>query len=121
MKHYLNQKGKNMSAEFYKGIKDPEELRRSLLECSKGVITSLQNSKEYENLRKRKETTILKLKEEIDEINRLYFQLNVALPEEELEEKKLKNKKRIKREDYSVKDLNEELSAIEEKMSKLGI
>ena len=117
----LNQKDRNMAAEFYKGIKDPEELRRSLLECSKDTIHSLQIGVDYENLRNRKETAIIKLKRDLDEINQLYEELNVALPEEEIEEKKIINKRKTKRERYDIKDLNEELSEIEEKMFKLGI
>jgi hypothetical protein len=109
-----------MAAEFYKGIKDPNELRRSLLECSKDVIKSLQSGIDYESLRKRKESRIIKLKREVSEINQLYVQLNSILPEEEMEEKSTKKPKR-KRENYDIRDLSEELSEIESKMSKLGI
>jgi hypothetical protein len=109
-----------MSAEFYKGIKDPQELRRSLLECSKDVIKSLQNSGDYLTLRKRKETVIIKLKRDIDEIHQLYEQLNVLLPAEQMEETKQKKTKR-RTTDYDIKDLSKELSEIEAKMSKLGI
>jgi predicted RNase H-like nuclease (RuvC/YqgF family) len=109
-----------MVAEFYKGIKDPNELRRYLLECSKDVIRSLQKSGDYESLRKRKEHLILKLKRNIEEINQFYGRLNEILPEEEMEEKKLK-KTKIRREYHDIKDLNDELSEIESKMSKLGI
>ena len=110
-----------MAAEFYKGIKDPEELRRSLLECSKDAIHSLQSGVDYEHLRGRKVTAILKLKRDLDEINQLYEELNAALPEDETQEKTIIKKRKSKREGYDIKDLNEELSEIEEKMSKLGI
>ena len=109
-----------MVAEFYKGINTPNELRKFLLECSKDLIISLQKNKEFEILRKRKETSIIKLKREVNEINQLYAQLNSILPEEESEEQEIKKPKR-KRTDYDIKDLGEELSEIESKMSKLGI
>ena len=109
-----------MAAEFYKGVKDPHELRRSLLECSKDVIRSLQNSGDYISLRKRKETAIIKLKRNIDEIHQLYEQLNSILPVEQMEEQKQKKTKR-RAVDYDIKDLSKELSEIESKMSKLGI
>ena len=120
MKHYLNLKGDNMVAEFYKGINNPHELRRSLLECSKDVIRSLQNSGDYVTLRKRKENVILKLKRDIEEIKQLYEQLNGILPVEDGEEKQIKGPKR-KRDNYDLKDLGKELSDIDSKMSKLGI
>ena len=110
-----------MAAEFYKGIKDPEELRRSLLECSKDAIHSLQSGADYKNLRSRKATAVIRLKKELDEINQLYEELNVALPEDETKEKSIIKKRKPKRGGYDIKDLNEELSEIEEKMSKLGI
>lgn len=109
-----------MAAEFYKGIKDPKELRRSLLECSKDVIRSLQNSGDYITLRKRKETAIIKLKRDIDEIYQLSGQLNSILPIEQVEDQKQKKTKR-RMADYEIKDLSKELSEIESKMSKLGI
>ena len=121
MKHYLNLKGDNMVAEFYKGINNPHELRRSLLECSKDVIRSLQNSGDYINLRKRKETSIIKLKRDIDEMHQLYEQLNSILPVEQVEEQKTKTKTKRRAEDYDITDLSKELSDIESKMSKLGI
>ena len=101
-----------MAVAFYKGIKDPDEIRRSLLECSRDVIKSLQNNIEYSSLRERKATAIIKLKKDVEEINELYEQLNLILPEEEKENTQIRKTKR-KRTKYNIKDLSEELSDIE--------
>ena len=80
----------------------------------------MQNNGDYLSLRKKKETAIIKLKRDIDEIYQLYEQLNSILPVEQMEEKNQKKPKR-KMSDYDIKDLSKELSEIESKMSKLGI
>ncbi len=105
---------------FYMGIKDPMGLRKALLDCSRGILTSLQNYETYNSIRERKAAYIAKLKEDIAEINRLSVKLQTILPEEE-EKKKAPKTHKKKTGEYDIGDLSEELSEIEAKMAKLDI
>lgn len=120
---YLNPKYRCICVKmgkFYMGIKDPMGLRKALLDCSRGILKSLQNYEDYNSLRDRKVAYILKLKEDVAEINRLSAKLRSILPEEE-EKKKHPKKSKKKTGEYDIGDLSEELSEIEAKMSKLNI
>ena len=102
------------------GIKDPMGLRKALLDCSRGILTSLQNYEVYDSLRKRKSVYISKLKEDVAEIHRLSAKLRSILPEDEEKKKPLKRVKK-KTGEYDIGNLSEELSEIEAKMAKLDI
>jgi hypothetical protein len=125
MKICLNQKFDlkrlKMTGKFYVGIKESEELRKIILESSKGIIKSLQNYEEYQLIKNKKEAYIQKLKEDIEEIDRISKKLKDIMPKEEKETKERKKRKRKKNGGYNIKDLNEELSDIEAKISKLDI
>lgn len=132
---------------FYVGIRDPIEIRRSLLESSKDVVHSLQRFERFKEVRKDKQDSLQELAKVMFQVKKLAAQLKKALPETDLrvelgkEQQKLKMKKeaaktpakqempKIKKEELkeriSPKEMNElekleaELSAIEGKLSEL--
>lgn len=119
---------------FYVGLKDPTDLRRNLLECSKMVVRSLQKYERFRDLRRQKIENTLKLKSIIKEIKKYNNDLMSMLPETKVKEKKKektkipKGKKEIEEEisKAEIKKMSElekleaELSSIESKLDTLG-
>jgi len=69
---------------FYVGIRDPIEIRRSLLESSKDMVHSLQRFERFKSVRKEKHESIQELKELMGHIKKLVTQLKSVLPENDL-------------------------------------
>ncbi len=65
---------------FYVGIKDPIELRRSILESSKEMLQYLQRAERFKDVRKEKTEKIAELRETMKEIKSLSKKLKVLLP-----------------------------------------
>jgi multidrug efflux pump subunit AcrA (membrane-fusion protein) len=65
---------------FYVGIKDPIEIRRSLLESAKEMLQYLQRAEKFKEVRREKEVQISKLKETVQEIQSLVRKLKSELP-----------------------------------------
>lgn len=118
---------------FYVGLKEPIELRKNLLECSKMTVKSLQKYERFKDLRRRKIEHILNLKTIIKEIKRLNNDLISKLPETKINERKVKTtipkgKKEIEDElgKGEIKKMNElekleaELSSIESKLDTIS-
>jgi len=119
---------------FYVGIRQPTELRRGVLGCSKKIIQSL---KRYENLRRMREEKmeqISKLKRTISEISFLTGKLRSSLPQTKLraldkqrkeaiaktnKQKKIIRSSITKHRDEELARLEEELAAIENKIGPL--
>ena len=106
--------------DFYVCVKEPEELRRSIVEGARGVLRSLQNYEEFKDIKGKKEAYILKLGECIEQLKILSKQLNDILPEYNEEEVPAKSKKG-KKVEMSVSELNKEIKDIEKKISELGL
>jgi len=66
---------------FYVGMKDPIEIRRSVLESSKEALQYLQRFERFKEVRKEKAEQRAKLREIVSEINGLVRKLKAALPE----------------------------------------
>lgn len=65
---------------FYVGVKDPIEIRRSILESSKEMLQYLQRAEKFKEVRKEKTEQIEKLKATMSDINNLARKLKNLLP-----------------------------------------
>lgn len=65
---------------FYVGIKDPIEIRRSILESSKEVIQYLQRAEKFKQVRNEKAEEIAKLRGIMAETTKLVNKLKKQLP-----------------------------------------
>ena len=63
---------------YYVGVKDPIEIRRSLLESSREIVQYLQRSERFKGTRSEKAEELAKLKETMREINSLMRKLKTA-------------------------------------------
>ena len=110
-----------MDKGFYVNIKNPEELKGNLLDCSKGVIHSLQNYNDYTDLKEKKEAYLFKLEENIAQIAQLSLRLKEILPKEELESLgEISGDVKVDG-NLNLEKLNKELQDIEDKISKLNL
>jgi len=93
---------------FYVGIKDPIEIRRSLLESSKEIVQLMQDFERFKDIREQKFLLKEELKKDIAAIQKMMKALKKAVPKtelrvrlmhehEEYEEELLKPKKKSKK------------------------
>ncbi|MBW2996513.1 hypothetical protein KY332_04405 [Candidatus Woesearchaeota archaeon] len=82
---------------FYVGIKDPLEIRRSMLESSKELLQYLQRFEKFKAVRKEKAEQTAKLKGVMKEITTLVKQLKSNLPKTGLRAAKHKEKPKPKK------------------------
>jgi len=125
----------NMSEEessFYVAIEDPKLFRRELLGSSKMMIGLLQRYEAIKKIREEKIKSMFKFNEVAQEIVILINRLNKTIPQTKLRnlyeksqgivEKRKDNKQQVKEEKLvhpEITQLQKELFAIEEKLSKL--
>lgn len=69
-----------MTDDFYVNIENPVELRRKLLETSKGVILALQKFEKFKIERTKKMDSYEMLRRNIKEINELVIRIKKELP-----------------------------------------
>ena len=86
-------KEKEEGSVFYVGVKDPIEIRRSLLESSKEMLQYLQRAEKFKAVRKEKAEQIAKLREIMKEITGLVRKLKSQLPKTGLRTKAVKKEK----------------------------
>ena len=77
---------------FFIGLKDPVELRRTLLESAKDVIEGLQRYEKFKSIRKEKIKQVENLRSNIREINKFVAKLKSELPQTSLKPEELKEK-----------------------------
>ena len=65
---------------LFVGMTNRDELRRSMLECSKGILESLKGHENFKNIRERKLKMIGQLRDDIKGISRLINTLRTNLP-----------------------------------------
>jgi len=111
---------------FFVGIKDPVEVRRSVLEASKKLIETLQRFEQFKENRKKKIEYIESLKKVIADIGKLNTKLknilpktNLRIPSELLKEKDVGPVIVEKAEKTGLGELDKELKDIEEKLNHL--
>lgn len=117
---------------LFVGIKDPDEVKRAILESSRGTIESLERYERFKLIRAKKIAEITRLKGTINEINRLILRLKSELPKPKLPEpEKGKKAKAIKKpktqpnlapkkEFTELEKLESELSEIDKKLSGIS-
>jgi DNA repair exonuclease SbcCD ATPase subunit len=110
---------------FYMKVEEPVEMRRNLLEADKAVLNSLQRYERFKELREQKAEKIIELRNAVKELTQLFIQLKNELPAVEILQKKEKHvsekKKAIRKAVSSeVRDLQRELSKVEEKLERLA-
>ncbi len=69
---------------FFVGIKDPIEIRRSILESLKGTVEDLQRFERFKAVREEKANTAAALKGQVKEIQKLINKLKSELPKGDL-------------------------------------
>jgi len=108
---------------FYVRIKDPVELRRMLLECSKQILQSLQDYETLQRIREEKIKQIIQLRHIVKEIYNLNAQLNKVLPKAQLRASKKEKKvvPSVKTRKEELDSFQKDLDAIEEKLKGLGV
>ncbi|GAJ07382.1 unnamed protein product, partial [marine sediment metagenome] len=125
---------------FYIGVKEPGSVRRAALESSRSVVESLQRYERFKTAREQKAAEIVRLQEDVKEINKLLTGLRSALPKTQLKEiipkkakkpkanavKKVEEKPVVKPvvkklpKPSEVEKLEGELADIERKLGRLG-
>lgn len=80
----MTQQQKKKNEVFYVGIKDPIELRRSLLESSKEIVQLLQDFEKFKELRDQKALLKEQIKKEVAESDAMMRKLKTILPKIEL-------------------------------------
>lgn len=124
---------KPMKKEYYVGIKNPNDLRRNLLESSKSVIMSLENFERIKQIESEKSELKNRLKDDVKEMKILFSKLEHLIPEEAIsgikktdEKQKTHSLKQVLKltpknnfEDKEIQKLQKHLSMIEERLNKL--
>ncbi len=129
----------NKSEEVFVAIRDPIEIRRDILECSKEVIDSLKKFQNLERLKAEKFKEINSLRAIIRDISRKISKLKSAMPKTKirLETSKAKEEKKTEQEEQQeekeekpvevkkkpateIDKLEFELSEIESKLNELS-
>jgi hypothetical protein len=105
---------------FYVGIKDPVQVRRLLLECSKQILESLQDYEQILLLREEKIKRMMELRHIVKEICSLSAEINKVLPNTQLRAIKKEPSVHMKRR-HELKSFQSELDAIENKLNSLGV
>ena len=111
---------------YYVGVSDPVELRRTLLESSKIIISFLKRYEDIKNLRTKKAEAVIQLNNQVEDIRKLVARVRRDLPKTKLrqdsvEEKKVAKPKTLKAKigRAEIEKLEEELSDIENKLKSL--
>lgn len=69
---------------FFVEVKNPNEVKRSILESMKSIVESLHGFEKFKAIRKDKIDKINKLKKTVKELNKLISNLKSILPESSL-------------------------------------
>ena len=124
---------KNSTQTFYVGLKEPRELRRQLLESSKGLIQLLQKYEHFKSASAEKEAQTERLKKILTDISMLVNRLKAALPKGipslgripgQVKTPKTRGKAAnttdVPKDRKEISKLEEELREIESKLDKLA-
>ena len=76
----MPKKEKEEGSVFFVGVRDPIEIRRSLLESSKEILQYMQRAEKFKEVRKEKAVQIAKLKDIMKQLNKLVKNLKAGLP-----------------------------------------
>ena len=122
---------------FFVEVKEPDEVRRNVLESLKEVVESLQRFEKFKEMRADKITNINKLGNIVRDINRMVSNLKNSLPQAKIRAMKISKRRipskkkivRVKKKDVvgetkkpvsELEKLEAELSSIENKLQSLS-
>ena len=120
---------------FFVEVKDPQEVRKNILESLKQILETLQRFEKFKQLRHEKLTKIQKLRNLVRDSNKIMVNLKAKLPQTSLKgmvhhenakpvqkapQKKAPVEKPQKRRSTEIERLEAELSAIESKLKSFG-
>ena len=80
---------------LFVGVNNPLEIRRNLLEASKGVVESLKRYETLKATRERKLIAVNTLKKDLKETSKLIFRLRASLPNVAIKSPPIKKEKAI--------------------------
>ncbi|MBW2998621.1 hypothetical protein KY321_03710 [Candidatus Woesearchaeota archaeon] len=110
--------------ENYVGIRNPVEIRRSILETSKDVISNLKTFEELREIRIEKFSLIEEYNSELEDLKKLIAKLKRIFPKNKIsvdnkpkEVKKKVVKQKVIPEPKDLSDFEDELDSLEEKLS----
>ena len=106
-------------AMLHVGIKNPENIRRNILELSKGVIESLKNYERLNTTRDEKTEEIAKLRGELRALSKLIGSLKSELPKIKIEKPKVPVKKELIKKEKIVKKPSTELDKLEAELGEI--
>ncbi len=90
---------------YYVGIKDPIEIRRSLLESSKEIVQYLQRAERFKATRTEKAEQIARLKAIMHEITSLVRKVKTALPKTKIRARMHKHEEKVLKEELIEKEM----------------
>ena len=105
---------------LFVGVEDSKGIRMSLLESSRDIVKTLQAFENLRATRIEKVEKIMLLKNTIKEIEDIKNMLNEKIPDYGLSIKKEKSSPKTKEKTDEIKKLEQELSYIEEKLSRFS-
>ncbi len=109
-----------MADDFFVNVRNPEDIRRTLLGASKDVVVSLQRYEKFRISRIKREDHFEKLRKNISEINELVGRLRKELPQSKIRAKPTASSVRTTQKTSSELDkLEDELKQIEGKIGSL--
>ncbi len=73
-------KNQQQEEPLFVGVRGPLEIRRNLLEASRGVVESLKRYETLKVTREKKMVAVTNLKKDIKDISKLVFKLRASLP-----------------------------------------
>ena len=116
---------KKEEGNFFVGIEDSTDIKRDVLEATRGVVEIMQKYEKFKEARTKKMNEIEKLKKTISDINKLNTRLKSVLPKTPLriphgiETKKEEKVTKPVEESKHFESLDKDLKEIEDKLSKL--
>jgi len=123
---------KKEDSSLFVGISGGNELRKSMLECCKGILESLKEHETFKDLRAEKLKLITQLKSEIKSLSKMITSLRTYLPkvkdigikkvevQKPKEDKPKTTKAETPKPSTELEKLEAELSDIESKLNSLG-
>ena len=106
---------------LYIGVSNPVDLRKNVLLCARGVISSLKNYEAYKTVSKEAVETTFELRKTMEELVVLNRKLRLAFPKTKLAQvKKEKKGKTVTKKTISkLTDLEKALDKIEGKLKRM--
>ncbi|HIH39266.1 TPA: hypothetical protein HA219_00880 [Candidatus Woesearchaeota archaeon] len=104
---------------YFVKINDPKNSRRVALESTRDILKILQSNEDFKKIKHKKMLLLNHFRKSADDIRTLIDNLKKMLPKAKIETKKSFAAETMKRPHTEVNKLEQELAAIEEKLSSL--